>query len=134
MGQILFKMALEMSVSKKPANGQAINEQDFSIAPPMNISLSNMNEDNGSRFMLAASATDVAIGMGTVTEGKILFIQPSADMDVKITNAAGETQNIRFQGGFPSILAITFIGIKLTNPSATDVLTGKIFIVGDQDA
>lgn len=132
MGQILYKQAMELSISKKPANGSPIQEQDFLIAPPLQTSLSNMNEDTGIRFSIDDGVTDFVIGMGTVTTGKILFIQPSADIKVKITTSDGDSQDLVFRGNFPSLLAITFIGLKLTNDTGSTI-TGKIFIVGDED-
>jgi len=130
MADILFSQSLSVSVAKNPAVvGSAVTEKDFEINQ-LSYSSSDMNEDSCGRFNIAASATNVVLGMGTVALGKVLILQPESDIVLRITNGAGTSQNLTFKGGKPSVLHMEFISLQADNPNAS-VLKGRYSVIGD---
>lgn len=131
MGDVIVKQTLSLTVAKNPTvSGAAIVEKDFEALNDSYESTA-MSEDEAGRINLAASATDIPIGMGTVALGKMLYVKMDGDVQLVITNSLGDSQLLKFLGGRPSVLHVEFTGIAATNPSISAAIKGKIVVVGD---
>lgn len=130
MGDVLITSQTNLRVAKNPsAAGAPIVDVDFSVDNE-NFTDDSMSEDTSSRFVLPGSASNVALAMGTVALGKLLVIRPEADMDLKITNANGTSQNIRLKAARTTQLYAEFTGLSASNPTSQP-LKGRFCVVGD---
>jgi len=129
MADLLFKQNISSSISKAPATaGAAITEKYFEASEVLEDNTS-YNEVMNSRFLVAASVTDQVIGMGTVALGKVLILKPSADLGIKLTNGAGESQLIAVKANKLTILHAEFTGLKFTTDTVD--VKGQLCIAGD---
>ena len=131
MGSLKLEQTLVVKAYKKPTvAGTAIIQHDFKIDPAENFASDDFNESDGTRYNLPNGTVDQVISLDTIALAKVLIIQPDQDIKVKITNADGETQNLKFKGGRTSVLHIEFTSIKLSNDSGA-AATGRLFAMGD---
>lgn len=131
MGDIRIDQTVTFQAAKNPTQaGAAIIEKDFQIQAEA-VMITDYNESVSGRFNLAAAASDVVVGFGSVALGKVLVFKPDADIGVKLTNALGQTELITFKGGKISIVHAEVTGISLTNPSADVVAKGIYYVAGD---
>ncbi len=132
MGDVLYRQSLSITASKAPSvTGAPITEKDFEVGPNEVLELSDMSEDVGARFEIAAGQDNLALGMGTVALAKVLIFKAAADLLVKLTNGAGTSQNIKFKGGRTTILHAEFTGITISNEDDDNAVNGKFFFAGD---
>lgn len=128
MGDIITRQNIYFLAAKNPSSGQPISTKDFEIT--VNLENTDYNENSGSRFVIPDGTTDQSLGMGTVAAGKMLVIEVESDIDAKIVNGAGTSQNITFKAGYPSILNIDFTDVLVSNSSGQSI-KGRFFVVGD---
>jgi len=130
MGILLYRQSLTALAALAPAQvGAPINQIDFQISPAENLEVSDWNEDASDRFSIDGNVTQV-MGMGSVALASVLVLQPSADLQVQLTNGLGQSQLLTFKGGRTSILHVDFTAITFKNPSLTVAVTGKYFLAG----
>jgi hypothetical protein len=131
MGDVIVKQTLSLTVAKNPTvSGAAIVEKDFEALND-SYETTAMSEDEAGRINLAASASGIPIGMGTVTLGKMLYVKMDGDVQLVITNSLGDSQLLKFLGGRASVLHLEFTELTATNPSISAAIKGKIVVVGD---
>lgn len=133
MGDVTYRHQLTIVAGKTPLQtGGKITELDFQIEPAEILEITDFNEDTSHRFKIADGTIDTSICQGTVAEAEILVIKADegTDLNIKIVNVNGTSQNIPLIGGRTSILHTKFSDILVTNTSGSDI-KGVMFIAGD---
>jgi hypothetical protein len=130
MADVVYKQSLEVIVGKNPDGGGSIIEKDFVLSPPEVLVLANLNEDSASRFVIPDGTVDQPICTGTVESIRVLLVKPDANIDLKLINSNGTSQNITFVGGCWSVLHVQLTGILVSNTSGSPI-KGRILTVGD---
>ena len=129
-GALTFKQSISALVYKTPeTDGAPITDKDFEILPYKSLELSGYSEDAIGRYNIDGSAVNQTLNMGTVETGECLIIEPDQDINIKVVNTSGTSQNILFQGGTSSIVHMRFTGLTASNPGAT-AITGRYAVVG----
>jgi hypothetical protein len=82
---------------------------------------------SGSQSFLP-SATDVALPMGQIAQGKWLYLYSSGDFSIKIDGAAA---GITLAGSKPHQLWVDFTSLSISNPSAVSSITLSYALGGD---
>lgn len=131
MGDVTYIQSLEIVAGKNPGStGAAIREKDFEISPAEVLEFTDVNESLSHRYVIEDGAVDTDLCLGTIALIKVLVIRPDADLDVKLVNAAGTSQNITFTGGRTSIIHANITQILVSNSSG-DPVKGIFFVAGD---
>ena len=131
MGDVTYVQQLEIVAGKSPgSSGAAIREKDFEISPAEVLEFSNINESSSHRYVIEDGTVDSDLCAGTIALIKVMVIRPDADLDVKLVNTAGTSQNITFTGGRTSIIHANLTQILVSNPSG-DAVKGIFFVAGD---
>lgn len=131
MGDVTYKQTLSILAGKSPAStGGRILEKDFEIDPPEVLEASNFNEDTSHRFVIDDGAVNQDLCQGTISLIKVLLIRPETNLDVKLVNAAGASQDITFTGGRTSIIHADLTQILVSNSTGAPI-KGIFFIAGD---
>jgi len=128
MGDILVRQSMEFMAAKNPSSGQSISIKDFELKRSFEIT--DYNETVGVTFVVADGTTDQSLGMGTIALGKAMVIEPESDINIKVVNANGTSQDMVFKAGYPSILNMEFTDVLVSNNSGQDI-KGRFFAVGD---
>jgi len=127
MGDILYTQSIQVTAAK---NASPITEKDFEIFPAELFSSTTMSESFGGRYNIPDLTVDAVQGMGSVNLGKVFIITPTADIQVKFTNALATSQLLTFLGGKTSVMHMQYTGFSLTNTSGGAV-KGRFFVLGD---
>jgi len=131
MGDVTFVQSLEIVAGQTPGSqGGMILQKDFEISPPEILDVSNFNESLSHRFLIEDGTVDLDICLGTIALVKVFLIHPDADLDIKLVNLAGTSQNITFTGGRTSIIHANLTSILVSNSSGAPV-KGVFFVAGD---
>lgn len=132
MGDVTYVQTLTIIAGKSPGSvGGAILEKDFEIGPtPEVLDVNNFNEDTSHRFIVDDGTTDADLCQGTITLIKVLVIRPDTDLEVKLINAAGTSQNILFTGGRTSIIHANLTQVLVSNTTGSPI-KGIFFVAGD---
>ena len=136
MADISFKQTLGILTGYVAPNSPLkVAEKDLEIDPEEVTTISDYNECTKLRFLISANTIDMAVCLGTVAVGKVLMIKPSTtatggELQIKITNSNGISQNMIIRDAVWSVLHTTFTGITFTNTSA-DAIKGVLFVAGD---
>ena len=131
MGDVTYVQSLEIVAGKTPGSqGGTILEKDFEISPPEILDVNNFNESLSHRFVIEDGTVDEDICLGTIGLVKVFLIKPEADLDIKLVNTAGTSQNITFTGGRTSIIHSNLTSILVSNSSG-DPVKGIFFVAGD---
>lgn len=129
MGDLIIQETLTFNAAKNPTTGPIV-DREFSVQGSM-VSITDYSESASGRLSLAAAAADIPFGMGSVALGKLLFIKTESDVDVKISNALGDSQLLRLAAGRQNLLHVEFTALAFTNPSATDPAKLAVYLAGD---
>ena len=131
MGDVTYVQSLEIVAGKSPGSaGGAILEKDFEISPAEVQEFNNYNETLSHRYLIEDGTVDQDMCLGTVALVKVFLIRPEADLDVKLVNTNGTSQNIVFTGGRTSIIHANLTQILVSNSSGESV-KGIFFVAGD---
>lgn len=131
MGDVTYVQSLEIIAGKSPnTQGGTILEKDFEISPPEVLDVNNFNESLSHRFLIEDGTVDTDLCLGTIALVKVFVIRPDADLDVKLVNSNGTSQNIVFTGGRTSIIHANLTQILVSNSSG-DSVKGIFFVAGD---
>lgn len=128
MGDILYLQTLSIISGKN--NNNTITEKDFELYPPENLQLVDFNENLFTRFAVPANTIDMSFCIGTLSEVKVFVIKPSSNLDIKLVNTNGTSQNMTFLANRTSVIHASLIGIIATNNTATPI-KGAFYIAGD---
>jgi len=131
MADVTYIQTLKIVAGKTPVSGgNTITEKDFQIDPAETLQVNNFNESLCHRFVVEDGTVDAALCQGTISTIKVLVFKPETDLETKLVNAAGTSQNLIFAGGRTSVLHVTLTGILVSNSSGTPI-KGVFFIAGD---
>ena len=128
---ITYRQSLQITSGKTPSTtGGTITEQDFSINPAEQLSITDWNEDLFHRFILPSGAINYPFPMGTVTTASLLVFKPIAvNLSIKVVNANGTSQLLQFSANRTSVVHMEFTGLLATN-STLNVIKGIFYLVG----
>lgn len=129
MGDIIYIQTLSILSGKNNSNN-AITEKDFEIYPAETLQLTDLNENVASRFSVPANTIDMPFCTGTVDQIKLLVIKPNSNLQVKLINTDGTSQNITLLANRTSVLHGLLTGIQVTNSTGT-AIKGLFYIAGD---
>jgi len=131
MGDVLIKQFTTFFAGKGPNQyGYPSKQSDFELSG-IDLVVEDLNESQSGRFSIDAAAVDVPIAFGTVSLAKVLVINPESDIDVKIVNGNGSSQDIRFIGGRVTVMHVESTSVLFTNPSVDDPVKGTYYVAGD---
>ena len=132
MGDVTYVQTLTIVAGKSPGSqGGQILEKDFEIGPqPEILDVNNFNEDTSHRFIIDDGTVDADLCRGTIALIKVLVLRPESNLDAKLVNTAGTSQNITFTGGRTSIIHADLTQILVSNSTGTPI-KGVFFIAGD---
>ena len=128
MGDILYLQTLSIISGKN--NNNTITEKDFELYPPETLQLTDFNENLFTRFAIPANIIDMPFCIGTLNEIKVFVIKPSNNLDMKLVNTNGTSQNITFLANRTSVIHASLTGLFATNSTATPI-KGTFYIAGD---
>jgi len=131
MGDVTYVQSLEIVAGKSPGSqGGTIMEKDFEISPPEVLDVNNFNESLFHRFLIEDGTVDASLCLGTIALVKVLVFRPEIDLQVKLVNSEGTSQDITFTGGRTSIIHANLSAILVSNSSGADI-KGNFFVAGD---
>jgi len=128
VGEILYIQTLSI-ISGKNSNN-TISEKDFELYPAETLQISDMNENVATRFSVPANTIDMPFCTGTVDQIKLLVIKPNSNLQIKLINTDGTSQNIMLMAGRTSVLHGLLTGILVTNSTST-AIKGTFYVAGD---
>jgi len=131
MGDVTYVQTLKIVAGKSPSSaGGRIIEKDFEIDPPEVLDANNFNEDTSHRFIIEDGTIDQDLCQGTIALIKVFVIRPVTDLEVKLINTVGTSQNITFTGGRTSIIHANLTQILVSNSTGSPI-KGIFFVAGD---
>lgn len=132
MGDISYRQSITVLAGQVPLNPNTpITTKYFEINPADVVSFDDISETDHQRYAIPPAAVDFVMPLGTVNEAKVLIIKPEQEIDMKIINASGESQNIRLIANRTSIFHGVFTGLKFTNPHTVEFAKGNLFVGGE---
>ena len=143
MGEVAVKQSVKLLAGKLQSStvGPTLSAQipvniidkDLNLDSPNEdvFTATDYNECSKIRFMIPIGSTNLLICLGTVSLAKVFIIKSDQDVDVKITNTNGQSQNLTFISGRLSILHVSNMSeLRFTNNQSTNI-TGWFFVAGD---
>ena len=128
MGDILYIQTLSIISGKN--NNNTITEKDFELYPAEVQQLTDFNENLFTRFAVPPNTIDMSFCVGTISEVKVFVIKPLSNLDIKLVNSNGTSQNITFLANRTSVIHGYFTGIIATNTTASPI-KGSFYVAGD---
>jgi hypothetical protein len=129
VGDITYTQTLKITAGKTPTSG-SITEKHFEINPAEILDLTDLNEDLTHRFAIPDGTIDDPLCVGTISEIKVLVIKPETDLEAKLVNTAGTSQNITFIANRSSVIHAYLTNILVSNSSGSPI-KGVFFVAGD---
>lgn len=127
---VIYRQTIQALAGKASLSGTFQNKY-FLIDPPEIQTFNDYKELANLRFMVPDGSVDLPICLGTVAEAKVLIVMPEGnDLDIKIVNGNGTSQNLTFLANRRSILHTRISGILATNLSGVDI-EGDLTLIGD---
>lgn len=129
-------MFIESTVRTDVYNDSNKNDCLFKIADSTaRQTVTNQTLHTSGTLSIAASATD-AIGLGEVTDGRLLQIEADGDFSLVINGFADPIvcRRLMTTGRAVFHATCTVTSISITNLSASTVLTGRYLVVGNPTA
>ena len=128
MGDILYIQTLSI-ISGKNVNN-AITNKDFELYPAEVQQLSDFNENLFTRFAIPPNTIAMPFCIGTISQIKVLVINPSSNLDIQLTNANGTSESITLLANRTSVIHGLLTGVSATNITASPI-KGTFYIAGD---
>ena len=130
MGEVTYNQTLKILAGRTPTTGTNITEKNFEINPAETFSTSNLNEVLSHRFSIEDGVVDDALCKGTIDLIKILVFRPDADLETKLVNASGTSQNFTFLANKTSVLHVELTEVLVSNSTGSPI-RGIFFVAGD---
>ena len=131
MADVTYQQTIKIIAGKTPVSGGQLLKKLFEINPSEVIEITDYNEQTSHQFSIPDGAVDTPICAGTVNEIKILVIKPeSVNLDIKLTNSNGTSQDITFLADKTSILHCSLTGISASNTTGSPI-KGILYLCGD---
>jgi hypothetical protein len=127
---VAYRQSVQAVAGKSTTSGTLQNRY-LLIEPAEVQTFNDYKELVNMRFLIPNGSTDMLICTGTVSTAKLMIIMPELqNLDIKIVNANGTSQNLTFLADRRSILHTLVTGIFATNLSGADI-EGDLTLLGD---
>jgi len=127
---VAFRQSIQAIAGKSTTSGTLQNRY-LLIDPAETQTFNDYKEVVNMRFMIPNGSVDLPLCLGTVALARVMLIMPELqDLDIKIVNANGTSQNLTFLADRRSILHTKITGLFATNQSGVDI-EGDLALIGD---
>ena len=127
---VAYRQSVQAIAGKASTSG-TIQNRYLLIDPAEIQTFNDYKELVNMRFLIPTGAVDLPICLGTVATAKLMLVMPELqNLDLKIINANGTSQNLTFLADRRSIVHTFVTGILATNSSGVDI-EGDLTLLGD---
>jgi hypothetical protein len=107
-----------------------MTEKDFEIYPAESLLLTDFNESLSTRFAIPPYTTNMSLCVGTLNEIRVMIIRPNSNLQIKLINTEGISQDITLMANRTTVLHGFLTGIQATNNTGSPI-KGLFYVAGD---